>query len=157
MPAAKRRPERMLFRVTRDGLVPADGITEGRFRARRYAAGDRVFVELKKPRNPGFHRLAHALGKLLVDQLDTFRYCDAHSALKRLQAESGIGCEPLSLDMDGETVVLNMPISLSYESMEQGEFYEVYNGLCSFLAEKYWPDCTQEQIRTMVELMPESA
>ena len=145
--------ERILMRVTKGALVPADSISEARLRGRNYAIGDRVFVELKKPRNPGFHRRAHALGMLVTENLDTFESLDAHEALKRLQLEAGVGCDHMQIKLKGEWVDVRIPQSLSYESMDQARFEEVYEGMCDHLARQYWSDCSMEQIQEMAELM----
>ena len=153
----KRRPERIAMRVAKGCLRPADVTSEAMLRARGYRVGDLVFAELKKPRNPGFHRLAHQLGTLTVENLDEFTGMDPHAALKRLQMESGIGCEEIAYKVHGMTIVQRIPISLSFESMEQGEFEQVYRGMCRHLATTYWPSLSADEVAQMAELMPGDA
>ena len=84
---------KIALRVTDKGFVPADRHSAEQMRSRGYSPGDVVFAEIRKPRHPGFHRLAHAFGQLLVDNLNDFAGMDSHKALKRLQLESGIACD----------------------------------------------------------------
>ena len=154
--------EQLRFRVARVGsegaLVPSDGITAGRLRERGYKTGDIVMAEVRKPRNPGFHRLAHAFGAMVADNIDSFAGMDAHRALKRLQWESGIGCDEMGVQAPGVGfVMVRMPKSLSFASMEQGEFHEVIRGLARHVADTYWPDLSPEEVERMAEIMPEEA
>lgn len=187
--AAPRRPERFALRVVKGGFLPADGTTLARLRARNYAIGDLVFAEFKRPRSPGFHRLAHALGTLFVQNIEAFEGLDAHSCLKRLQLESGVGCDEIGLPLraafpdraeawirehmgasladlyravtamfvDTKAVIpVRIPLSLSYESMEQGEFRIVIAGLCDHVSKTYWPTLNAEQIEAMANAMVEA-
>ena len=154
--------EQLRFRVATYGesgaLVPADGITAGRLRERGYRVGDVVMAEIRKPRNPGHHRLAHAFGRLLADNLDDFSGLDAHRVLKRLQWESGLGCDEMGVRMPGAGYVqVRIPQSLSFASMDQGEFEELFRGLCRHVAENYWPELDEEQIADMAQMMPGEA
>lgn len=87
--------ERFALRVVKGGFAPADSTTSSRLRMRAYRTGDLVFAEFRKPRNPGFHRLAHQLGLLCAENLDAFTGMDPHAVLKRLQLESGVGCDEM--------------------------------------------------------------
>ena len=150
----KRRPERIALRVVKGGFQPADNLAYAKLKARNYHTDDLVFAELKKPRNPKFHRMAHGLGALMQDNIEGFDHLDAHRVLKRLQLESGVGCEEMAYSLpNGETVLHSIPISLSYESMDQGEFEEVFRGLCHHVSQRYWPDLSEDQIKEMAECM----
>lgn len=163
--------------------VPATGSDAERLKPLHHKEGDLVFADFRKPRNPGFHRLAHAIGTLAVENIDGFAHLSAHEALKRLQMESGCGCETVMVNMNtiwqdvlgwikenlGEAFVtilrmgikeagirvklvpLHVPRSLAYDSLDQQEFYEVIKGICKFMAIKYWPGCSAEQIQEMAE------
>jgi len=154
--------EQLRFRVARlDGegaLVPADGITAGRLRERGYRAGDVVMAEVKKPRNPRYHRLANAFGSLIADNIEDFAGLDAHRVLKRLQWESGIGCEEMGVRIPGAGYVeVRIPESISFASLDQGDFEGVFRGLARYVAERYWPELDEEQVMEMAQLMPEEA
>jgi len=149
-----RRPERFPLRVIKGGFTPADQTVVGRLRDRGYQVGDVVFAEIKKPRNPRFHRLAHALGRLVTENIEAFDGLGAHQVLKRLQLEAGIGCEEVAYQIPGYGMVTQrIPQSLSFESMDEGEFREVFRGMCRHIAEQYWTDLDEERIERMAELM----
>lgn len=150
----KRRPERIALRIEKGCLRPADGLSQERLRAKGYRVGDVVFAELKKPRNPGFHRLAHALGKLVADNIDDFAGMSAHATIKRLQLEAGVGCEEIAYRINGMAVVQRIPLSLSYESLDDAEFHEVYGAICRHIAANYWKDLSADEVQAMIELMP---
>lgn len=179
------RPERFALRVVKGGFQPADATTRTRLAARKYRMGELVFAEFKRPRNPGFHRLAHALGTLFVENIEAFEGLNAHTCLKRLQLESGIGCEEVGVPFRytlptraeawvrehmgdamadlyraftraffkaDDVIPLRIPRSLSFESMEQGEFQQVVAGLCAHVSKNYWTGCTPEEIEEMAKL-----
>jgi len=183
--------ERLRFRVARlegeGALVPSDGITAARMRERGYRIGETVLAALSKPRNPGYHRLAHALGAMAVEQLPGFERLDAHGALKRLQVESGVGCEELmvrsprlwsrvieqvesamgrpfarvlreSLNEAGAPEIpVRVPRSLAFSSMDQSEFESTVRGIARHIAEAYWPELDEDAVLEMAEIMPEVA
>ncbi|WP_333679903.1 hypothetical protein [Dyella sp.] len=154
----KRRPERFAMRVHKGALMPADQVTVARLRNRGYHLGDLVFVEIKKPRNPRFHRLAHQLGALCVENLEAFAGMDAHAVLKRLQIEANVGCDEIALNFPGiGPCSYRVPHSLSFESMDQGEFHAVMAGLCRYISARYWPDLAPERIEAMADCMVEAA
>lgn len=153
---SKRRPERIALRVHKGCLVPADGISQQRLRARNYRLNDIVFAEIRKPRNPKFHRLAHALGSILVENLDDFAGNDAHQALKKVQLDADIACEE-SLAIVPCVGVMRVltPISLSFESMDEVEFRRVLGAMCVHIAQKYWPHMSAAQVEQMASVYVE--
>lgn len=156
----KRRPQRFAFRVIRHeatgALVPADSTTQARMRERGYKTGDLIFAEFRKPRNPQYHRLIHAIGGMAANNIDDFHGMSAHSVLKRLQLESGAGCEEVAYKVGDQMVVQRIPLSLSFESMDDGEFKEVATAICHRLTD-YWPDTTVEGILQMAQEHERSA
>lgn len=160
-----RKPETLLLRVIKGALEPADGYTASRLRERGYAIGDNVLAILKKPRNPGFNRLAHRLGKLIANNIDDFTGLDGHQVLKRIQLEGGISCDEVLAFMDLEIMGQRQRVklkqrqarSLSFESMDEGEFRETIRAMSEYIAREYWPALTPEQIEAMAEAMPEAA
>lgn len=156
----RKKPERLLLTVGRGALLPGDGYTQMRLRERGYKLGDILLADLRKPRNPGFHRLAHRLGTLVANNIDDFTGMDGHQALKRLQIEGNIACDDIALNMVimGQKIRINqhVPRSLSFSSMDEGEFRETVQAFCRFIASEYWPGLTAEQVEAMAESMPES-
>lgn len=145
------RRQRHALRVIKGGFAPADSSCASRLR-QRWRVGDLIFAEFTKPRNPRFHRLAHGLGELIAENLEPFAGLDGHGVLKRLQIESGVGCDEIGVNFpDVGPCMYRVPRSMSYESMDDDEFHDVIKGMCSYVAHKYWPSCSAEQIENMAE------
>lgn len=133
-------------------LIPADSYTQRRLRELGYKRGDLVFAEFFKPRNPLFHRLAHRLGDLCAKNLDAFAGMDAHDALKKLQLDAEVECEEARAIVPGLGVMQVLtPISLAFESMEEGRFQTFMRRVYAHIARRHWPDMSEEQIAVMVE------
>ncbi|NIT58409.1 MAG: hypothetical protein GWN00_19935 [Aliifodinibius sp.] len=150
----KNRPEKFALRVIRGGYAPADEYTAARLRDKGHRINDIVFAQMSKPRNPKFHNLAHKFGELVSENIDSFMSMDAHKVLKRLQIEANIGCEEVAANIAGHgMIILKIPRSLSFESMEEGEFQEVMRGMCRHVAEFYWPMLSEDEIAEMAGVM----
>ena len=145
---------RIALRVERGALVPADEHARKVLRDRNYDFGDIVFAEIRKPRNPKYHRLAHALGKMVADNVDDFEGMPAHRVLKRLQLECGAGCDEIGYRIAGQMVVQRLPKSMSFESMDQYAFAEFYRQICHHIGKTYLGGMTADQVAEMVQLMP---
>ena len=150
----KRRPELIALRVGKGCLTPADGLAASRLRATHYALDDVVFATVRKPRSPGYYRLAHQIATMLKENIDEFAEMGAHQVLKRLQLESGIGCEEIAYRMGSNLIVQRVPLSLSFESMDEAEFRAWLGATCRHIAATYWPECSEDEIARMAELMP---
>lgn len=150
--ALRRKKPAFMMRVAKGGLIPADGYTTAMLRARKYATGDVVSITISKCRNPVFHRLVHRIGGLCSANIDAFSGMDAHQVLKRLQIEADIGCEHIMLKILGlGAVEQRIPQSLSFDSMDEGEFKAIARAFCRHIAEQYWPDLSAEQVEGMAE------
>ncbi len=153
----KRRPEKFALRIIKGGFAPADGYTESRLRDKGHHINDLVFAQLSKPRNPKYHRLVHQFAIMLANNIEDFENLDPHSILKRIQYEANIGCEEIGAKVPGVGFVsVRFPRSMSFESMDQGEFEEIYRAMCRYIAENYWRGMTEEQIAEMAEVMANS-
>lgn len=148
----KSKPEQFMLRVIKGGFVPADAYTAKRLRERGYAINDILASSLKKLRSAGFNRLVHRIGQLVVANIEAFAGIDAHKAIKRLQIEGRIACEEIGVLVQGYGMVIQfIPRSLSFESMDEGEYREAARGICRTIAERYWPSMTPEAIEEMAE------
>jgi hypothetical protein len=154
---AAKKPERLLLTVAKGTLVPADGYTVARLRARGFNLGDEVHAVLTKSRNPKFHRLVHSFGQVLVENIEAFEDLDGHRVLKRLQIEGNIGCDEVALIFPGlGPTSYRVPRSLSFESMDEGEFHETFRQFSRYVSKTYWPTMTPEQIEQMAGFMPDT-
>jgi hypothetical protein len=141
------RREKIHLRVTKGGLQPADKYAESRLREKNYRVGDVVGAQITKLRSPGTNKNAHAIGNLMVHQHEFFNNMQAHTALKYLQIESGVACDIFG---SGDKII-KVPRSLSFESMDEGDFYEAVKGICRHISENYWQGITPEQIQMQAE------
>ena len=151
---AMSKRERIYFRVSKGALVPADNYVASRLRERGYHLNDLLAANLTKPRNPKFNRLVHRLGQLVVANIEAFAGLDAHKAIKRLQIEGKVACDEIGIMVANYGMVIQLiPRSLSFESMDEGEYQEAARGISRTIAARYWPDLDPEQIEEMAEAM----
>ena len=158
----KARPRKPIyFRVARvadletgeqiGALVPLSKWDARAMRERKYQVGTEIRGELKKPRNAKFHRLAHAIGALMVDQHEAFAGMGSHDALKRLQGECGAACETVEYDLPGiGKLTRTEPRSLAFDEMDEGEFSEVVQAIYAHIAATYWTDMDAEAVEELV-------
>jgi len=144
--------ERIYLRVDRGCLIPADPYAASKLRERGYKIGDLLAAELVKPRNPKFNRLVHRIGQLVVANIDAFAGIDAHKAIKRLQIEGKVFCEEVGIHVPGYGMLVQfIPRSLSFESLDEGEYQEAARQICRTIAERYWHDLSPEAVEEMAE------
>lgn len=119
-------------------LVPANEIDARLLRERKFHVGREVRAELKQPRNPAFHRLVHAVGNLLVDNVEEFREHDAHGAIKAIQTKTGVCCEPLEIDLGSlGRVTAQVARSLAFDEMAEDEFHQLFEAITAYIGEHY--------------------
>lgn len=123
------------------------------FKERKYHVGTEVRAELKKPRDIVQHRRSHAIANLVIENFEGFPN-DAHATLKQLQRESGVFCDITEYkDVDGNKFQVKEAQSLSFDSMEQGDFEKFYKGICQHICNEYWPHMTPEEVEVMADAM----
>lgn len=148
------KANRIYLKVVKGALQPADDYARSQLRSRGYKTGDLLAAELKKPRNTKFNRLVHRIGQLVVQNIEAFSGLDAHRAIKRLQIEGKVACEEIGIMVANYGMVVQLiPRSLSFESLDEGEYQEAARGICRTISERYWPEMDPEQIEEMAELM----
>lgn len=135
-------------------IVAAHPIDRKLMAERGYRRGDEVRLEIKKARNVRFHRLAHAVGNLLVDHVEKFRHMTGHDALKAVQRESGVCCEQQTVDMGtlrlGELEVhigerpVTVARSIAFDEMPEEEFHEFFSGITDYIDQHYASVLTDE-------------
>jgi hypothetical protein len=149
--------EKIYFRVSKGALIPADPYAASVLRERGYRMNDLLAADLTKPRNPKFNRLVHQLGQLVVANIDAFAGLDAHKAIKRLQIEGKVACDEIGISTDFGQMLYIVPRSISYASMDEGEYQQAARGISRTIAERYWPDATPEAIEKMATCMIQEA
>lgn len=150
--------EKVYLRVSKGALVPADPYAASILRERGYHMNDLLAADLIKPRNPKFNRLVHQLGQLVVANIEAFSGLDAHTAIKRLQIEGKVACDEIGVLVPNYGMVIQfIPRSLSYQSMDEGEYQQAARGISRTIAERYWTDATPEAIEQMASCMIQEA
>ena len=110
-------------------LVPLHPIDRRSMKERRYFVGKELRADLRESRNVGFWRKVHVLGGWLADNVEAFAGLDMHSAIKRLQERSGIGCESVEYDLPGIGKLTRTEArSLNFSDMDEGEFSALWDG-----------------------------
>lgn len=159
----KRTSRPIYFRVERlvrvstgeevGALVPRYKCDFQAMRDRKYCVGTELRADLKKPRNALFHRLVHAVGQLLVEQVNGFELLDAHEAFKNLQIETGVSCDVLETDVLGLGVLqIKQPRSIAFDQMEEGEFSELFTAIVRLISQKYLVGMSEESIVQFCEM-----
>ncbi len=147
-----RKPVKIYLRVKKGVLVPADNYAASMLRERGYAIGDVIGAVLTKLRNPRFNRLVHRIGALCAANISDFTGMDAHKVIKRIQLEGNIHCEETAIKISGLGMCVHLtPLSIGFETLDEGEYRVVARNLCRHIAEKYWPDLTPEAIEEMAQ------
>lgn len=138
-------------------MVPSSKTDRAILRAKKIRIGDRVRMPVRKPRNEKFHRLVHGLGELVTEQIEGFEHEDAHTAIKRLQSDAGVMCDPVVYIVPGlGSITRNEARSIAFDEMEEGEFHLFWQGICAHLIAKYWPTLDEAAIESMIDLLPEN-
>lgn len=110
-------------------LVPDHPIDRRSMKERKFHVGRQLRATLREDRNPGFWRKAHVLGGWLADNVEAFAGLDMHTALKRLQELSGVGCETVEYDIPGVGKLTRTEAqSLNFSDMDEGEFNTLWDG-----------------------------
>jgi hypothetical protein len=163
---AKRQRRPIYFRVEKlmrpetgelvGALVPRFRCDQREMRDRKYSTGSEVRAELKKPRNPKFHRLGHALGELAVEHIEGFAGTSAHDAVKRLQRECGVCCETMVLDLGTlGHVPVSVPRSISFDEMDEADFNALVHAICRHISTHYYQGTPPEEIEELIRKVEE--
>ncbi|SET40946.1 hypothetical protein SAMN05216326_12544 [Nitrosomonas marina] len=173
-----RKPVPVFMRVIQGGFVPADATAEQQLRDKKFKIGDVVKVFVRKLRSGKFNRKVHRIGQLCVEHIDDFKHMDAHSVLKRLQLEGNIYCDEIAVRPSGirtlipreviktlkpvlelfglkltdtGLLIVRIPRSLSFESMDQAEYEDAARKMCDYISEVYWRSLESWQIEEMAD------
>lgn len=135
-------------------LVPAGATDHRTLRERGVTIGNTLRADITKPRNLEFHRLAHAIGGLVAENIEPFAGMGHHDALKKLQRESGVECDISYIEIPGGGALEHrQPRSMAFDSMDQGQFHKFVAGICQHIVRQHWPTCTPEQVEQMATAM----
>lgn len=139
-------------------LVPAGAADYNQIRERGVTIGQLLRADLTRPRNSEFHRLAHKLADLVRQNIDDFSGLGAHEALKRLQEQAEVECDVTLTDIPGLGTLRSVKAkSIAFDAMDQTRFYQLVRAISTYISTTYWPQCSPEEVESMIQLMPEEA
>lgn len=152
----RRNPEqRVLMMVMPDGSFRAsDNASRKALKSRGFHKHQEVIAYLYRVRDGVQWRRAHALGQMLVDNVDAFHGLDAHHALKKVQLDGSIACESEKIDL-GNLGMFTRTVakSLAFGEMDDSEFSAVFKQMCERVAQRYFPDMDATAVEAMLDLM----
>lgn len=129
----------VLLTRTLSGLAPADEAASAVLR--KIDTGATVIADVRRPRNLSAHRRWWALVNLIYTNSDTYPSPDVvHCHLKLLA-----GCaDAVTLKGTGEVVLV--PKSMSFSSMDEDAFQEVWKRAVHVVAEQILPGITEQDV-----------
>lgn len=136
-----------IFRKRGQTLVPVD--QEGLDALAAIRNERDVEITIKQRRNPKHHRLLFALLKFILEHSDLFASTEA--ALTGLKIACGL-VDPYIDATSGKTFFV--PRSISFASMEQGDFSAFFDRAVYVVTERWMPaGTTPESVRAEIEAM----
>jgi hypothetical protein len=134
-------------------LVASNQGTRDEMKRRKFTRGTRLKVEMARPRNLPFWRKAHVLAELCIYNIEAFEGLDQHAALKKLQLSADAECEHLDFRLaDGTTYRYREAKTLSFDSMDEGTFTQVYDRIVEHIKDRWFSEWSQEQMDALIEL-----
>jgi len=125
-------------------LEPADD--ESSEVLRKWKQGDILSCEIKKPRNYEFHKKAFALFNLVFENQD--KYDTVQDVLTEIKLRSGHYQEHITV----KGVVIYVPKSISFVSMDEAEFNIFYNKAVNIVLKYFIPNTTREDLEKEIAL-----
>lgn len=129
------------------GILAMHPIDRQLMKERGYRAGDELRMEIKRRRNVKFHRLMHAVGALLVENVEGFEQFDAHGAIVHVQTLANVCCETQMVDIGtikfGDISVpvgrvpVKVPRSMAFDEMDEDEAHTLFEGTTAYIAEHH--------------------
>lgn len=156
---ARRKPEPIFGRVRElmdpssgevvPCIVPRTASDKAEMRARKYRLEDVLRMEIRKSRNPGFHRLVMKLCSLIVQNSDVPHM---PAALKLLKLKTGLTEELIDSATGKVFYILG---SIAFDNLDEGEFQKWSREACKVIARDYFHGWTPEQVKQAAEMMPD--
>ncbi len=123
-------------------LEPAD--SEASEVLKKWKQGEVLSCDVKKPRNYEFHKKAFALFNLVYENQD--RYNTLEDILTEIKLRTGHYQEHITV----KGVVVYVPKSISFASMDETEFNVFYNKAVNIVLKYFIPDTTREELENEV-------
>lgn len=135
-------------------LRPSHPVDIRSMRERKFTVGKELRATLRQDRNPMFYRKAHVLAGWLADNVEGFAGLGQHDALKKLQEQSGIGCEAVEYDLPGIGKLTRTEAeSLNFSDMDEGRFCELWGGWIEWLRRECWGELDSMSVQEVEALI----
>lgn len=134
------------------GATPADHDAWTKFRRRleTMKPGTWVRMEWARPRNGRFHRKFFALLQLVAENSETYNTTEkALVAVKLVTGHFDLMLHPET----GE--IMQIPRSISYDSMEQDEFDRFYSAAIDGVLQHILPHLDEEKAERLIDMIVE--
>jgi len=125
-------------------LEPAD--SEAEEVLKKWKQGDVLSCDIKKPRNYRFHKKAFALFNIVFENQD--KYETMQDLLTEIKLRSGHYQEHITV----KGVVVYIPKSISFVSMDEDEFNIFYNKAVNIVLKYFIPNTTREDLENEIAL-----
>ena len=108
----------------------------------KFSEGELVILDLKRSRNPKFHRYAWVMFRTLLDMVD-----------EPIALESWVKMMIGKVDINGTTSVAAIPDSISFEVMDEIEFHKFTSEFHNYFCERYGNKVSYKQLQEIVGWM----
>jgi hypothetical protein len=145
--------EKILMRYEGGCCVPVDYYYSDLLKKRGFKVGDVFAIDPTKPRDVTKHRKIHRLCAMFAENIDAYHGMDSHEVLKTIQRTAKIECdfETVIIPEVGELIRV-IPKSISFDSMTNEEFDNLYKCVCRHVGEKHMDGLAVEKVEEMVRL-----
>lgn len=114
----------------------------------KFSEGELVIIDLKKTRNPQYHRYAWAMFRTLHDMVE--EPMPLESWVKLMTTKIGRFTSVGKVDIKGTTTVAVIPDSIAYEVMDEVEFHEFTSQIHNYFCERYGEKITYNRLLEVV-------
>lgn len=114
----------------------------------KLSEGELIIVDLKKSRNPKFHRMAWVMFRTLLDMIDEQMALEPW--VKLMSIKIGRFTSVGKVDIKGTTSVAVIPDSISFEAMDEIEFHKFTSEFHNYFCERYGNKISYKQLQEIV-------
>ena len=134
---------KILVEKTLQGYIPAFGSDHEERKKDKHKIGEKYWVDIKQARNPLLHKKYFAMLKMAYENQE--KYKDKNHFRLLTQMKAGY-YEEIKTDKG----IVYFPISISYDSMDNIAFEELYNKVHAVLWETYFSHLDDEALQNEI-------
>lgn len=128
------------LRVTPDGrFAPADLASQKLCHDRGLRKGATYIAYVYEARDEQQWANAHQVGTFLANNVEVFHNMSSHQVLKKLQLDSGHGCEMQEIDLGAlGKHKIKVPKSLAFGWIDNTEWTAIWRGISQYIRDSGW-------------------